>query len=694
MKKHLLVFSICLLPSYFLHAQQAPVSTVDPKKFCGTTEATQNLFIEHPELKQIVQQIEQEQEKNSSVLPIQQSTMVIPIVFHVLHQWGPENISDAQIKDAVVKMSEDWQKQNADTSQIVATFKPIAASLNIQFKLAQLDPSGNCTNGIDRIVTPLTNDGSNASKINQWDPHKYLNIWTVANIINPSGAAAYAYLPSGAAASPSLDGVVSIHSYVGRIGTSNSTNAFVLSHETGHWANLNHVWGNSNNPGVACGDDGVSDTPITMGWTTCNLTSNDVCTPGTEENVQNFMEYSYCSHMFTQGQATRVAQAMNSSVAYRNNIWSAANMTATGVNNTPTLCAADFSVGKTEVCVGTPITFTDNSWNATPTSWQWDFDNNTTIDATTQNPTYTYNTPGVYSVKLTVSDGVSTKSITKTSLILVLGNTATVWPNYYEGFENTGYPYTDCYTNMVVGPGLSWNRTTSAAATGIASLTINNYASTSRYIEEAIFPSMDFTFAQSPKLKFKVAYAQKSSTDADQMRVLISTNCGNNWIQKYSRSGSTLTSAGIVSGSFIPTSSQWRQDSVTISGYTGQSDFRFKFEFTGNGGTGNNIYLDDINVTVGNTGVQEEFANGFDLNVYPNPFSENTTVSFNLAEKHNVSVGIFDIVGKGVIGLSSPSELNAGPYSFPLNKKTLTSGVYFIKLNVDGYSVTKKIIIQ
>ena len=55
-----------------------------------------------------------------------------------------------------------------------------------------------------------------------------------------------------------------------------------------------------NDPGVACGDDGVQDTPITKGHSSCNNVYDSVCT-GAIENVQNFMEFSYCIKMFTLG---------------------------------------------------------------------------------------------------------------------------------------------------------------------------------------------------------------------------------------------------------------------------------------------------------------------------------------------------------------------------------------------------------
>ena len=53
-------------------------------------------------------------------------------------------------------------------------------------------------------------------------------------------------------------------------------------------------------------------------------------------------------------------------------------------------------------------------------SWQWDFNNDGTVDATIQNPTFTYTHPGSYTVKLTVSDGTNSYSETKTDYITVL----------------------------------------------------------------------------------------------------------------------------------------------------------------------------------------------------------------------------------------------------------------------------------
>jgi PKD repeat protein/glucose/arabinose dehydrogenase len=75
---------------------------------------------------------------------------------------------------------------------------------------------------------------------------------------------------------------------------------------------------------------------------------------------------------------------------------------------------------------GTPLTgtapltvqFTDTS-TGSPTAWAWDFDNNGTTDSTTQNPSHAYPNPGLFSVKLSVSNATGNSSLTKTNYITV-----------------------------------------------------------------------------------------------------------------------------------------------------------------------------------------------------------------------------------------------------------------------------------
>jgi len=83
-------------------------------------------------------------------------------------------------------------------------------------------------------------------------------------------------------------------------------------------------------------------------------------------------------------------------------------------------CAADFYASSTNVEAGELVQFVDTSYNAT--SWQWDFDNDGGIDSTEQNPIYSYPSAGVYSVKLTVSNGDDSHSYTISDYITVYYN--------------------------------------------------------------------------------------------------------------------------------------------------------------------------------------------------------------------------------------------------------------------------------
>ncbi|KUG10026.1 cell surface protein [hydrocarbon metagenome] len=84
----------------------------------------------------------------------------------------------------------------------------------------------------------------------------------------------------------------------------------------------------------------------------------------------------------------------------------------------PVAPVADFSADVTTGAAPLTVTFTDQSTN-TPTSWAWDFDNDGIVDSTLQNPSHTYNTPGTYTVNLTVTNAGGSDSEVKTDYITV-----------------------------------------------------------------------------------------------------------------------------------------------------------------------------------------------------------------------------------------------------------------------------------
>ena len=127
---------------------------------CFTSEYYHEALLNDPQfarnqimLENFTQQFSKEQSKyrQSNTLPY-----IIPVVFHILHNYGPENVSDNIIIEAVRLLNLDFRKLNSDTSNIVPSFKQIASDCEIEFRLATIDPSGNCTNGIEHIVTQKT----------------------------------------------------------------------------------------------------------------------------------------------------------------------------------------------------------------------------------------------------------------------------------------------------------------------------------------------------------------------------------------------------------------------------------------------------------------------------------------------------------------------------------------------------------
>ena len=219
--------------------------------FCATDEMHQQLFNEHPEYNAgIVRAHEKLQGFTEHYIqqnhPKGGTPYIIPVVFHIIHNNGVENINDSQILDAVKQVNIQYRKMNADTSEIVASFESIAADVGVELRLAQLDPDGNCTSGITRTVSSLTNIGDHQVKsLIQWPPDQYLNVY-VCN--QAAGLAGHALLPAAADTIPAWDGIVMQHSYIGTFGTSEYFRRTVLSHEIGHYLNLQHIWGGNNVP--------------------------------------------------------------------------------------------------------------------------------------------------------------------------------------------------------------------------------------------------------------------------------------------------------------------------------------------------------------------------------------------------------------------------------------------------------------
>ncbi|MDY6839030.1 MAG: PKD domain-containing protein [Thermodesulfobacteriota bacterium] len=117
---------------------------------------------------------------------------------------------------------------------------------------------------------------------------------------------------------------------------------------------------------------------------------------------------------------------------------------------------ADFSGSPTTGVEPLTVTFTDLS-TGVPTSWSWDFNNDTVEDSTLQNPSFTYNTPGTYTVSLTATNGEGSDTETKIDYITVTDAppVADFSGSPTTGVEALTVDFTDLSTGNVTG--WSWD---------------------------------------------------------------------------------------------------------------------------------------------------------------------------------------------------------------------------------------------
>ena len=180
---------------------------------------------------------------------------IIPVVVHVIHNFGSENVTDNQINAALELLNNNINGQDADfASRTPDVFAAVVGNPNIEFRLATLDPFGNPTSGINRVQsleTQVSNPRNSVKSISYWNSYQYLNIWVVKSLpAESNGGTLLGYAQFPYQGSMSTDGVALISSQFA------SSTSSTLTHEVGHWLGLRHVWGDA-----ICGDDQVADTP-------------------------------------------------------------------------------------------------------------------------------------------------------------------------------------------------------------------------------------------------------------------------------------------------------------------------------------------------------------------------------------------------------------------------------------------------
>ena len=85
-------------------------------------------------------------------------------------------------------------------------------------------------------------------------------------------------------------------------------------------------------------------------------------------------------------------------------------------------------------------------------------------------------------------------------------------------------------------------------------------------------------------------------------------------------------------------------------------------------------------------------AGNLDFKVYPNPFSDQTTISFTIKQDEKVCVRLFDLSGKE-IEILTDDKYKAGNHNLKLSALGLQKGFYICLINTNKSMLSKKIIV-
>jgi len=644
----------------------------------------------------------------------------IPIVFHVLHNGGEENISNEQIYEAVAILNRDYRLLNADAAHVKTEFQGMPTDVKVEFKLATIAPDGTCFGGITRTQSPLTVYTGPLEEFTQvkevfdnndvykgmWPHEKYLNVVVAKNI---GGAGGYTDYPNDQGTY--MNTIFMRHITLGENGTAVPVYNRSLTHEIGHWLNLMHTWGDSNSPGIPSNcdiDDQVDDTPNTVGVTSCVL-SESSC--GTLANVENYMDYSFCSKMFTPGQVARMRAALTSTVGGRNNIWTQANLQEVGAIDNAPLCRADFYAKKRLICAGNSVMFEDRSVSSV-TGWLWSFEGGIPASSTLRNPVVQYDTPGVYSVTLSASNDQDSKTELKMGYITVM-DSYSILPfhegfEYFETIENTS---NKLFVENLDDP-ITFEITNTASFSGKKSIKLNNFEQEGTNTDNLVSSPIDLSNEALGNIVFSYRYAHRNR-DGDPkefLRTYFSNNCGDTWIERTTLSNSSLAGSPVENYPWTPTSSsEWTTVHIpfntSIYNQFLIENMRFKLSFTGKGG--NNLYIDDINLYRGeasevaltnpqdsidyynyiaSVGISDDVVSLQSPTVFPNPSKGQASVHFVANSVQKVNVDMMDMMGKRL--QSTEVLANTGTNIVQLDCSELASGAYLLQLSSTTYHAT------
>ena len=140
----------------------------------------------------------------------------------------------------------------------------------------------------------------------------------------------------------------------------------------------------------------------------------------------------------------------------------------------------------------------------------------------------------------------------------------------------------------------------------------------------------------------------------------------------------------------------WYSDSVTVSGLSLVNLQTYYFSVKAEDGAGLISEVVSSNgqmVQLTSTGTEDQSANS-EITISPNPFSNNSIITYSLSKNSNVEIILNDVLGKEIHLFNAGKT--AGKHELTINatEMKLSKGMYFIKIRTDNSQKTIKVIIK
>lgn len=329
---HFLLFAAGL--SFLVTAKVSAQSNV-----CATDEIYRQHAAKNPAMVQLQKQADARwdarQRQVGKTEAEDTNLVVIPVVFHVMYNTTAGDISDNLINLAIAQLNIDYRGKNADTISIRKAFRGLKTDAHIQFRLANQDPYGHCSSGIDRVKTTAAVQATDAVKqYADWNNQRYLNIWVVESInsaaVQGGTILGYSAFPWDAVTNGGNDGIVVDYHYIG-------LKQRTLTHEVGHYLGLYHTFQDGCSNDQKLEGDHVDDTPPVASASFGYNTSANTChtdNPDQLDMIENYMDYADYKFLFTPGQVYRmrmIVKGMRARLISDSNVMAATVICKTGL---------------------------------------------------------------------------------------------------------------------------------------------------------------------------------------------------------------------------------------------------------------------------------------------------------------------------------------------------------------------------